>query len=110
MRETDGWSDLTDAVIQVGRSGVPGPNQAKLGQQRLNMTFAAADPSNFYQNSFQMRANRTKSCFNGEGVFSDLPGMYNLGQSLQKGAFTCARGDDYNMTSTASLMTLRKSS
>ena len=78
-RESNGWADLSEAVVEVGRSGMPGPNQSKLGQQRLNMTFAAADPSKFYQNSFQMRANRTKSCFNGEGVFSDLQGMYNMG-------------------------------
>lgn len=109
-RETNGWADLSEAVVEVGRSGVPGPNQSKLGQQRLNMTFAAADPTNFYQNSFQMRANRTKSCFNGEGVFSDLQGMYNMGQDLQKTGFACGRGDTYDMTATASLLPHRKSS
>ena len=56
----NGWADLTEQEVELGRSGVPGPNQAKLGQQRLNMTFAAADPTKFYQTSFQMRANRTK--------------------------------------------------
>lgn len=68
------------------------------------MTFAKADPTNFYQNSFQMRANRTKSCFNKEGVFSDLPGMYKLGKELQNTGFVCARGDDFNMTTTQSLL------
>lgn len=74
-----GWTDLIDEEVEVGRSGVPGPNQAKLGQQRLNMSFSSVDPTNFYENSFQMRANRTKQNFNREGVYSDLQGMYKMG-------------------------------
>ena len=32
LREKNGWDDLTEKVVPVGRSGVPGPNQSKLGQ------------------------------------------------------------------------------
>lgn len=51
-RLRNGWADLADDIIEVGRSGVPGPNQARLGQQKLNLSFVDHDPSNYFQNSF----------------------------------------------------------
>ena len=77
--DQNGWSDLVEKDVKVGVSGVPGPNQAKLGQQKLNISFANHDPKKFYCSSFQTRANRSKSIYNKEGLWHDLVGTYNYG-------------------------------